>query len=160
MTSSEITLHLERYREKQERIASEERARLVREEEIFRDNCRRCVTVLQDIAGPMLRNVADLLGEFGHETRLHPVLDHEHTTERTQLKTVEYSTALAVEHKKGQLILRIIASPQTLQITSFVGIPHSNCSSVFHAGSGPLSETEEVVNRGISYFMDSAFPIR
>jgi hypothetical protein len=160
MNPSEITRHLERYREKQERIASEEIARLKKEEETFRANCLLCQATLRDVVEPMLAKLSELLAEHGHKSIIHPVQDYEHITERTRLKSMEYATALAVDRPKGPLILRIVASPQPLQVSSYVGIPHGNCSSVFNAASGPLSEAEEVTNRGIADFMTSAFPLR
>jgi hypothetical protein len=160
MTPEEITAHLQRYRQMQDRHASEEKARLLKEEEVFRESCRACESAMHQTVEPLLQRLHDLLGENGHPSVLRGTQEMQQTTERTQLKSLEYSASIAVERPKGILILRMVAVPQTRQISATIGVPHGNCSSVFHAANGPLSEAEEATNRGIADFMVSAFPTR
>jgi len=160
MTVDQITLHLEKFQERQERIASEERAKREREEALFMEGCELCEKTLRTMVEPMLGQLSSTLTSYGHENLIHPTQGTEQITERTKLRTVEYATALAVERDKGSMILRIVASPRTMRISSTVGVPHGNFSSVFHAGEGPLSEAEDITNRGIADFLSAAFPLR
>lgn len=160
MSPEQINSHLALFHEKQERIASEEKLRLEKEEAAFHANCAACESTMKDRVEPLLRQLSELLAAHGHDSVLHPTQETEHTTERTKLRSIEYAAALAVERPKGVLILRVVATPQTRRIASLVGVPHGNCSSVFHAGNGPLGEAEDVTNLGIADFMASAFPLR
>lgn len=160
MTLEQITSHLQLFRERQERIASEERTKQEKEEALFRSSCELCEKTLRTVVEPILERLSISLKEYGHENLIHPTQEGEQITERTKLRTVEYATALAVERPKGALILRVMASPRTMRVSSTIGVPHGNFSSVFHAGEGPLSEAEEVTNKGISDFMAAAFPLR
>lgn len=160
MTPEQIAAHLRSYRERLDRIASEERAREERETAIFRENCDSCRKALEERVEPLLQRLSEILAAGGHESVLHPTQESEHTTQRTKLRSVEYATAIAVERPKGALILRIVATPQNMQISALIGVPHGNCSSVFHVTDGPPGEAEEVTNRGIADFMISAFPLR
>lgn len=160
MTPEEIAAHLQKFRDKQERIASEERARFEREEAIFNANRDSCRATVEQVVEPLLQRLARLLEEQGHASVLNPTRETEHTTQRTKLRSVEYAASIEVEREKGSLILRVVATPRNMQIGSLIGVPHGTCSSVFHVTDGPLGEAEEVTNRGISDFMISAFPLR
>ena len=160
MTPEEITAHLRKFRDKQERIASEERARFEREEAIFDANRATCRTTLEQVVEPLLRRLSGLLEEEGHTSLINATQETGHTTERTKLRCVEYAASIEVEQEKGRLILRVVANPQNMQIGSLIGVPHGTCSSVFHITDGPMREAGEVTNRGISDFMISAFPLR
>jgi len=160
MTVEQITSHLERFRERQERIASEERTRLEKEEVLFRAACESCEKALRTAVEPILEKLSATLASYGHENLIHRTQETEQITERTKLRTVEYATALAVGREKGSMIVRIVASPRTMRISSTVGVPHGNFSSVFHAAEGPLAEAEEVTHRGIADFISAAFPLR
>ena len=160
MTVEQITSHLERFRERQERIASEERARLEKEEALFRTACERCERTLRMVVEPILEKLSATLAGHGHENLIYRTQETEQITERTKLRSVDFATALAVRREKGEMIVRIVASPRTMRVSSTIGVPHGNFSSVFHAGEGPHSDAEEVTNRGISDFMSAAFPLR
>lgn len=160
MTPEEINSHLQSYRERQDRIASEELARAQREADLFRQNQERCLGVLREVAEPLLRRLSGLLKDAGHESVILPVQETEHTTRRTNLRSSEYATAISVERVKGTLTLRVAAKPESMRVSSYIGVPHGNCSSVFHVTDGPLNETEDVTNRGIADFLTAAFPLR
>jgi hypothetical protein len=160
MTADQITSHLEQFRERQERIASEERAKQEKEEALFLAACESCGKTMRTVVEPILEKLSASLTGYGHGNLIHPTQEIEQITERTKLRTVEYATALAVRREKGEMILRIVASPRTMRISSTIGVPHGNFSSVFHAGEGPLSDAEEVTNRGIADFLSAAFPLR
>lgn len=160
MTPEQISTHLRSYRERLDRIASEERERAEREAEQYRENQVTCRRVLVDVAEPLLRRLSELLAEAGHQSVVHPVQETEHTTRRTNLRSTEYATAISVEQAKGPLTLRVVARPDSMQVSSHIGVPHGNCSSVFHVTDGPLNETAEVTDRGIADFVTAAFPLR
>lgn len=160
MTVEQIIFHLERFRERQERLASEERARLEKEEALFREACESCEKTLRTVVEPILEKLSSTLAIHNHENLIHRTQETEQITERTKLRTVDYATALAVLRDKGEMIVRIVASPRTMRISSTIGVPHGNFSSVFHAGEGPLAEAEDVTNRGIADFLSAAFPLR
>ena len=160
MTVEQIASHLDQFRERQERLASEERARQEREEALFREAAEKCGNILRTVVEPLLEKLSATLTNYGHANLIHPTQETEQITERTKLRTVEYATALAVEREKGQMILRVVASPRTMRVSSTIGVPHGNFTPVFHAGEGPLTEAEDVTNRGIVDFMAAAFPLR
>lgn len=160
MTPEQITSHLASYRELRDRIASEERERMEREQELFRQNQESCRKVLQLEVEPLLKRLSDLLREAGHQSVLLPVEEAEHTTRRTNLRSSEYATAISVEQPKGSLTLRVVAKPDAMRVSSFIGVPHGTCSSVFHVMDGPLNQAEEVTNHGITDFVTAAFPLR
>lgn len=160
MTPEQIVEHLKSYHARLERIASEEREREEREAELFRRQQEACRSVIQEVAEPLLDRLYSILQDAGHESVVHPVIENELTTSRTNLKTVEYTASISVEQKKGTLILRIVAKPDTMRVSAWIGVPHTNCSSVFHVTDGPLSDTEDVTNRGIADFVAAAFPLR
>jgi hypothetical protein len=160
MTPAEITAHLDRFREKQDRLANEERARQEQEQAVFRANCEDCENAIKGTVEPLLGRLSHILKEHGHESFLRPIQETEHITERTKLKSIEYACSIEVDRPKGLLILRVAATPQSRQLAATIGVPHGNCSSVFHAANGPLNEAEEITNRGIADFMAAAFPTR
>lgn len=160
MTPEEITAHLSRFQEKQERTANEEKAKRQREEAEFLANCEACRKALTEVVEPLLDRLSSILAAHGHESVLRRTAESELMTERTKLKSIEYAASIAVDRPKGILILRVVAAPQTLQISATIGVPHGNCSSVFHAANCPLAEAEEATNRGIADFMAAAFPTR
>ncbi len=160
MTPEQISSHLRSHRERLDRIASEEREREEKEAELYKQNQMKCRRVLEEVAEPLLRRLSDLLAEAGHESVVHPVQETEHTTRRTNLRSTEYATAISVQQPKGSLTLRVVAKPDSMQVSSLIGVPHANCSSVFHVTDGPLNETGEVTNRGIADFVTAAFPLR
>ena len=160
MTPEQIISHLKSYRDRLDRIASEERERAEREAEQYRENQVKCHRVLVEVAEPLLRRLSGLLAEAGHQSVVHPVQETEHTTRRTNLRSMEYATSISVEQPKGSLTLRVVAKPDSMQVSSLIGVPHANCSSVFHVTDGPLNETGEVTNRGIADFVTAAFPLR
>jgi len=160
MTVDQITSHLERFRERQERIASEERVKREREVALFLEACESCERALRTVVEPILDNLSATLVSYGHENIIHRTQATEQITERTKLRTVDYAVALGVNREDGEMIVRIVASPRTLRISSTIGVPHGNFSSVFHAGEGPLAEAAEVTNLGIADFLSAAFPLK
>jgi len=160
MTPEQISAHLNSYRERLDRIASKERARAEREAEQFARSQEQCRKVLQDVAEPLLKRLSVLLKDAGHASEVLPVQETENTTRRTNLRSTEYATSISVSQPKGVLILRVVAKPDAMRVSSLIGVPHGTCSSVFHVMDGPLNETEEVTNRGIADFITAAFPLR
>jgi hypothetical protein len=160
MTPEQISTHLKSYRERLDKIASEERDRVEREAAQYKEKEIRCHRVLSEVSEPLLRRLSKLLTEAGHENTLHPAQETQHTTRRTNLRSTDYATAIALQRPNGALTLRVVAKPDSMQVSSFIGVPHANCSSVFHVTDGPLNEAEEVTNRGIADFVTAAFPLR
>lgn len=160
MTPDHIISHLRTHRERLDRIASEQRERAEKEAELFSRNQHECLRVLQTVAEPLLRRLSGLLAEAGHDSVVHPVQETEHTTRRTNLRSTEFATAISVDQPKGALTLRVVAKPDSMRVSSLIGVPHGNCSSVFHVTDGPLTETAEVTDRGIADFVTTAFPLR
>jgi hypothetical protein len=160
MTPEQISSHLRSHRERLDRISSEERERAEKEAQQYKFNQMTCNRVLGEVAEPLLRRLSGLLAEAGHQSVVHPVQETELTTRRTNLRSMEYATSISVEQPKGTLTLRVVAKPDSMQVSSLIGVPHANCSSIFHVTDGPLNETEEITNRGIADFVTTAFPIR